>query len=206
MDTAAAAGEPARDARDARALALQRLQASRRRLRAELLPEDDDAHDDAASGHGRPRRRRWSTLWRRLRRRVASNPATAVALHALDGWWSRQPWRATAEAMAEHAEHVLVPWVRRHPALAVSVAGAAGAGLVLGRRRLGPFVRARLNALPSRLLHAAFGLLTQPAVQALLASWVLATATPCRDDEAAAGETGGDGTAPPPPPMDGHPP
>ena len=193
---------PAAAAPDARALALQRLHASRQRLREELLPQDDADDDAGPATGGRPRRRRWATRWRRLRRRLVSNPAAAVALHALESWWSRHPWRTTAQALAQHTENVVVPWVRRHPVLAVSAGGVAGAALVLGRRRLQPWIRARVSALPSRLLHAAAGLLMQPAVQALLASWVLSTTGP-RGTDPTPTEDGG---ASAPPPTDEPPP
>jgi hypothetical protein len=161
--------------------ALARIDASRQRLRGALIPREADPGTTPPAARGRTLRR----LRAALRRGLAQPPLRPLrplldpAWAAMQGWWQHHPWRGTGEALGHALAQALGPVVRRHPVLTVSVAAAAGAGLVAARPwRWQPLAthaqRARREA-----LHASLGWswrqLSQPSVQmalaAALAAW-----------------------------------
>jgi hypothetical protein len=110
----------------AQAAALQRLALSRAGLRSVLIAPPDA--DERAGGAAPNRILR--QLWRQLRRAGRTSPAADLALGALQAWWLTRPWRLPLTELRQELQAHLVPQVRRHPWLAVSVAAGAGAALV----------------------------------------------------------------------------
>jgi hypothetical protein len=102
--------------------ALQRLQASRASIEAELRKldgrDDDDAHAarasaSAASGVSPPL---FDGVWRGLRL-----------------WWRRHPARPVLDIASDAGTQALRPLVRTHPVASLSIAMAAGAAMVVWR-------------------------------------------------------------------------
>lgn len=112
----------------AAAAALQRIEASRASIRAELArrrdPVDDrgDKPGDAAA---------W---WQQF-------PLVRTTVRALRLWWRRHPARPAVDIAAQAGAQVLAPLVRSHPVGAVALAMLAGAAMVAWR----PW-RSRLSA------------------------------------------------------------
>lgn len=190
MTTAPRPPEPLDD----RARALARLQASRAQLREQLLPP---AEPPAVAGRRSPSLR---ALLRRWRIRLSRSPLVDVALAGLQTWWQHHPWRAPGEAVARQLGDTVGPLVRRHPVAAAAVAASLGAALVLGKPWRWPLVAGQIAPLPRRAVRWALHQLANPAVQSVIAAWVLATlgprtaAAPAGEAEApdpAAGATGG---------------
>jgi hypothetical protein len=110
----------------AQAAALRRLALSRAGLRSVMIAQPEP--DEGAAG-GTPNRM-LRQLWRQLRRAGRASPAADLALGALQAWWLTRPWRLPLAELRQELQANLVPLVRRHPWLAVSVAAGAGAALV----------------------------------------------------------------------------
>jgi hypothetical protein len=156
--------------RDIRAEALARLDASRARLAAALLPAEDSA---AARGPGPGRHRRHAALWRWLRQRGRAHglaPAIAAAEHAFQGWWVRHPWRASAEVFGHAFSQELLPMARRHPYLLVGVGASAGAAVVALQPWRWPTLRRRVRTGMQLAIGWAAAQFSKPLVQALLAT------------------------------------
>jgi ferric-dicitrate binding protein FerR (iron transport regulator) len=100
--------------------ALQRLEASRALLQAELRQFQPAQDSPAAAGSSAPA---WSTAM----------PAFDTAWRALRLWWRRHPARPVVDIAADAGEQALVPLVRRHPLASVGLAMAAGAAMVVWR-------------------------------------------------------------------------
>lgn len=161
--------------------ALARIESSRLRLCAALMPQSADDTTAAPAGHGRKRRRlratlrRWFALAPLRPLRPLLNPAWAAA----QGWWQHHPWRGTGEALGHALSHELGPVVRRHPVLSVSVAAAAGAGLVAAQPWRWQPLATQAEIASRRALHStldwSWQQLSQPSVQmalgAALAAW-----------------------------------
>jgi hypothetical protein len=149
--------------------ALQRLEASRLKLRAQLLDlPEGGAEADGGHAHGMPRRLR--VLWRALRRRLRAWPMAGVALAAVQGWWRKHPLRGGGELLAYELNTSLLPAVRRHPERALLIGATAGFGLVLLRPWRWPLVAGQLKPLPGRLGHWLLAQLSQAPLQALLSA------------------------------------
>ena len=117
--------------------ALQRLQASRASIAAELrkLGGDDD---DGPSAH------RASTPGS-----VAASPLFGGVLRGLRLWWRRHPARPFAAMACDAGNLALKPLVRTHPVASLSIAMAAGAAMVVWkpwRSRVSAAVWAGLGA------------------------------------------------------------
>ena len=175
----------ASDKRDAdRAAAIQRLAASRLRLRRQLLPHADADAGGPQKPFSIPRRLR--ALWRTLRRGLHGSPVATVALTALQEWWQGHPWRATGELVAEELHATLTPVVRRHPVAAMVLSGAIGLAIVKGKPWRWPFVHRHLQPLPGRITRWLFDQLGAAPGQALLSALLvmLARQSHARADEA----------------------
>ena len=170
-----------------REAALQRLAASRLRLRHELI---DDTPDNAGASprHGFNVPRRLRALWRSLRRGLRGSPVAAVAMTALQEWWRGHPWRAASELVAQEFNASLTPIVRRHPVAAMLVSGAVGLAIMTTKPWRWPLVHRRLQPLPGRLMRWGFRQLGQAPGQALLSALLVMLAR----------------HAPPPPPEPPH--
>lgn len=102
--------------------ALQRLQASRASIEAELRKLDGRDDDDTASGRASPS--------------PGSSATPAVfngVLRALRLWWRRHPARPVLDIATDAGSHALKPLVRRHPVASLSIAMAVGAAMVVWR-------------------------------------------------------------------------
>lgn len=101
-------------------LALQRLEASRASIHAELmkLQAPDDA-SPAASGR--------SSAW------LSAIPLFDTATRALRLWWRRHPARPVVDIASDAGAQALEPLVRRHPLASLALAMAAGAAMVVWR-------------------------------------------------------------------------
>jgi len=101
-------------------LALQRLEASRAAIRAELVdlqaPADTSAAGDAAA-----------PAW------LTALPLFDTVTRALRLWWRRHPARPVVEVASDAGERALQPLVRKHPLASVALAMAAGAAMVVWR-------------------------------------------------------------------------
>ncbi len=115
--------------------ALQRLQASRASIDAELkklqgYTDDDAAPTSGASSASSPPS--WS---------AAAAPWFGTVSRALRLWWRRHPARPVVDIASDAGALALKPLVRRHPVASLSLAMAAGAAMVCWR----PW-RSRLSA------------------------------------------------------------
>jgi hypothetical protein len=119
------------DPDDRRAASLQRLLASRERLRSALGPQRPrkGSNDTSATGGVLNRVRAW---WQML----SGDSGAAVfstAAKLLEDWWARQPLRNSAEQLGQAVLGEVEPWVRRRPVAAVVLAMCAGAAVAAVR-------------------------------------------------------------------------
>jgi hypothetical protein len=159
---------------DAAQTALQRLAASRDRLRAALLPRTADGGGGGVQGD-RPHAARG--LFKRLRAVLRAAPAHSAGRAAFDllarearRWWTRQPWHASAEVLGQAAIDSIGPLVRRHPAAAVAIAAAAGAALASVRPWRWRAVSTRVEPMGRQFGAWAWQQVQQAPVQVALAS------------------------------------
>lgn len=154
------------------ARALARLQASRQRLRRELLPDvDRPGLGEAGGGPALPRRLR--AMFRHWRYRLRHAPLAGMALTAFQTWWHEHPLRVPGEALGTELRSAVVPMVRRHPVATVLIAGAAGAALVAWRPWRWPVVARQIKPIPRGFGRWVMRQLSQPAVQTMLAAWLM---------------------------------
>lgn len=153
-----------------KALALQRLDASRTALIQRLYPADDEAtpgprDDGSASGlpqmltllTSRMQRDGWlKGGWRALR---------AVSRR----WWKRQPWHTSVDLVAGTLAREAKPLVRRHPWAFMAGAAALGAALVWARPWVSRTVRQQTQGMHRQLGGMLWHQLAQAPVQLALA-------------------------------------
>jgi hypothetical protein len=101
-------------------LALQRLEASRASIDAELMKMQSP--DEPAPRTGGP-----SSGW------PFAMPLFDTATRALRLWWRRHPARPVVDIASDAGAQALEPLVRTHPLAAVALAMAAGAAMVVWR-------------------------------------------------------------------------
>lgn len=148
--------------------ALNRLARSRARLRAAVI-HPVEPHGPAPVGLAG---RRLRAAWRHWRRRLLSLPQGAVLVPMLEAWWARQPVATWARQGLEETRTVVLPWVRRHPGLALGAAAAAGAGVVVGRHWLGRWLKRRTRTWPGRAAAWLWGQAQDPVTLLWLGGWV----------------------------------
>lgn len=159
------------------ATALQRIEASRASIRAELArlrdPVDDhgDKPGDAAA---------W---WLRF-------PLVRTTMRALRLWWRRHPARPAVDIASEAGAQALAPLVRSHPVGAVALAMLAGAAMVAWR----PW-RSRLSA---AVWGSAVATLTSGLARALVSTDTLAALAQGLRSRAPAPQDHAPGSVPPP--------
>jgi hypothetical protein len=115
--------------------AVQRLQASRASIDAELKKLRGSTDDDAAAAPGASAASSppsWS---------AAAAPWLGTVSRALRLWWRRHPARPVVDIASDAGALALKPLVRTHPVASLSLAMAAGAAMVVWR----PW-RSRLSA------------------------------------------------------------
>ena len=175
------------------ALALARLQASRAKLRAAMLPPPQE--QPASSGFGLPRR--WRAMWRAWTRSGPMAVAAGTAVDAVQSWWRRQPWHASTEWAGRALLAETTPLIRRHPVWAMVLGAGLGAAVVAARPWRWTAVSRRVRPLGGHLVSWALSQLSQVPVQmalaALLAQFVGERA---RAQAAAPGATPADATTP----------
>ena len=137
--------------------ALQRLQASRASIDAELRKLHGFT-DDAPPTPGASASPPWS---------AAAAPWLSTVTRALRLWWRRHPARVVVDIAADAGAQAITPLVRMHPLTSVLLAMAAGAAMVVWR----PW-RSRLSAAVWAGLSAQ---LTAGLVRAVLNPGTLAT-------------------------------
>lgn len=161
------------NAHDQHDAALDRLIVSRSRLRQLLLPataERAGAGDvDSASTAGWAAPRRWRAQWRLWTRRGSLSPLFKAAEYGLGSWWLRHPWRETATVIGELGAANVRPVIRRHPLAAIGLGVAAGAALAWSKPWRWRPLRVHAARSTRQAISWAFGQLSQPAVQMLLA-------------------------------------
>lgn len=158
--------------------ALSRLQASRLRLRAALIPPDPDAPASASAQTPGRRPRRLGALWRSWRRSMHGWPLVDLALGTAQTWWHRQPLRPVAELLVDELRATAVPLVRKHPLLTVAAAGVLGVLLVAGRPWRWPLVAKQVQRAPQRVGGWLIRQLSQASVQASLIALLMLWARP----------------------------
>jgi hypothetical protein len=126
-------------------VAVERLEASRQRLRRHLLELNgsrNGANEPAAS-------RRPHVLLDSLR----SIPGIGVVVDTVSNWWSRHPLRVVVSVLMASAASVTQPVTQRHPKWALFAALAAG-GLLMWARpwRFAPLRRAVYAGLLPQLM------------------------------------------------------
>jgi hypothetical protein len=183
MNVPATADTPL-DVDDQRRAPLQRLMASRARLRAELIPARRSGSAAPPSMAGDlPRRAR--ALWRLLLSRGSGGAVFSSVANLLKTWWVHQPWHPTTEVLGHALAVEVSPWVRRHPVAAVVWGAGAGAAVAMARPWRWRIVNAQGRRWGLSAGRWAVHQLTQAPVQiaiaAALASW-LERRAPARSD------------------------
>lgn len=179
------------------ARALARLNASRRRLRRELLPPEPD-HLPREDGGGPPLPRRMRAMFRHWKYKFRHSALGGMALTAFQTWWHDHPLRVPGEALSSELRGAVVPLVRRHPVATVLLASAAGAALVAWKPWRWPVVARHVQPLPRSFGRWAMAQLSSPAVQSILATWLMSSfshknrAEPEPDDEMPGDAAAGD--------------
>lgn len=112
-----------------KALALQRIDASRSQLIVHLYPQPEVRHRvDTDPATAPPPSSDSVSRWMARAQRNGLVEATWRMARALGRrWWTRQPWHASAELVASTLAHEAKPLVRRHPWVSVAAGAAAGA-------------------------------------------------------------------------------
>jgi hypothetical protein len=171
-----AAGQPdtALEPDDHRLQPLQRLMASRARLRATLIPSDRYGASGKRPGAGGSLVRRARAVWRLIVSRSAGGAVFSTAASLLRNWWVRQPWHATTELLSHAVAREVSPWVKRNPVTAVALGACAGAALAAARPWRWQAVSSQRRLMSRSVGRWAVSQLTQAPVQMALAAAVAA--------------------------------
>lgn len=153
-----------------KALALQRLDASRTRLIQQLYPAPPGGPARSTDTAGHPGLERLLTvLLDRVQRDGWARGAWRATRALGRQWWKRQPWHAPAALVVDTLAREVRPLVRRHPWACLATAVALGAGVVLARPWLSRTVRQQAHSLPAQTGNWLRQQLTQAPVQLALA-------------------------------------
>ncbi len=140
-------------------LALQRLEASRASIHAELMKMQSP--DDGSPQSGDP-----SSGW------PFSMPLFDTATRALRLWWRRHPARPVVDIASDAGAQALKPLVRTHPVAAIALAMAAGAAMVVWRPWRSRVTAAVWAGLGAQLTTGLVSSVLHPGtLSALLGSW-----------------------------------
>ena len=140
-------------------LALQRLEASRASIHAELMKMQSP--DETSPQSGAP-----SSGW------PFSMPLFDTATRALRLWWRRHPARPVVDIASDAGAQALKPLVRTHPVAAIALAMAAGAAMVVWRPWRSRVTAAVWAGLGAQLTTGLVSSVLHPGtLSALLGSW-----------------------------------
>lgn len=178
-----------RSAAQRKAMALQRIDASRTQLIICLLPKEPQQPATAAeqaaeaADNGLHSVQRFSTsLMKRIERNGLVNGAWRTARTWSRRWWTRQPWHAPAELVITTLAHETRPIIRRHPWAALAAGAAVGALLMGARPLLSNTLRRSALPVRNHLGGLLWTQLAQAPVQLALAgaltAWITKHATP----------------------------
>jgi hypothetical protein len=116
-----------------KALALQRLEASRSQLILQIYPQPTPKSKTTSETPGSgPSEAVWKGVDGLMSRIQRNGLATAVwrTARALSRrWWNRQPWHSSVELITSTLAHEAQPIVRRHPWASLAAAAVAGAAV-----------------------------------------------------------------------------
>jgi hypothetical protein len=186
--TAAQTASPA----ERKALALQRLDASRTQIILRLLPDEPARSSPKSTGpNAGPDFQGFThTLLKRIERNGLANGAWRMARAWGRRWWTRQPWHTTAELLASTVAHEAKPIIRRHPMAALAAGAAVGAGLMALSPWAGRALRQKARPWSHQFGGMLWRQLAQAPVQIALATAVTAWLTELsRASHARAAET-----------------
>lgn len=162
---------------DRKALALQRIEASRSQLIVHIYPAPVQRQRTGANTTGSPPI--WdgmAGLMARAQRNGFVNAAWRTARALGRRWWTRQPWHASVDLVASTLAHEAKPIMHRHPWATLAVGGAAGALLVVAlpwatrsiKSQAGPW----RNNLGGMLWHQLGQAPVQLAMTAAITAWI----------------------------------
>jgi len=101
--------------------ALDRIEASRARLRLAMTPPPPNPADDRASR---------STSWLD---KLGAVPLVHAVVDSVSAWWSHHPLRPVTQVAGEASNAMVKPIAQRNPLALVAVAAAVGASLAWSR-------------------------------------------------------------------------
>lgn len=101
--------------------AIERIEASRARLRHAMLPPSAVRNAEPATG---------LIAWLE---RIKDQPSIAVVIDALQSWWSRHPMRPLVQMASETANAVAKPIAQHNPIALVVAAGLIGVAFAWSR-------------------------------------------------------------------------
>ena len=140
-------------------LALQRLEASRASIHAELTKMQAPDESEPRSGGA-------STGW------PFAMPLFGTVTRALRLWWRRHPARPVVDIASDAGAQALKPLVRTHPVAAMALAMAAGAAMVVWRPWRSRVTAAVWAGLGAQLTSGLVSSVLHPGtLSALLGSW-----------------------------------
>lgn len=153
-----------------KALALQRLDASRTALIQRLFPANDDAtpgQRDDASGSGLPQM--LALLTGRMQRDGWLKGGWRALRAVSRRWWKQQPWHTSVDLVAGTVAREAKPLVQSHPWAFMAGAAALGAALVWARPWVSRTVRQHTQGMHRHLGGMLWHQLAQAPVQLALA-------------------------------------
>lgn len=158
-----------------KALALQRIDASRTQLILCLLPPEPQKQSATAGATGSPDFLGFATtLMNRIERNGLVNGGWRMLRAWGRRWWTRQPWHAPVELVVTTVAHEAKPIIRRHPWATLAVGAAVGASLVAALPWAGSRIRQQARPWRNHLGSLVWGQLAQASVQMALAGAVTA--------------------------------
>lgn len=140
--------------------ALQRLEASRASIHAELRKLQGLVDDEPSPTTGEANASAWA----------GAAPWFDTARRALRLWWRRHPARQVVDMASDAGALALKPLVRTHPVLSLSLAMAAGAAMVVWRPWRSRLTAAVWTGLGTQLTAGLVKTVLNPGMLALLLS------------------------------------
>lgn len=159
---------------DPRFAALNRLEASRIRLQAALIPK---RRSGAASGGMPSEQSEWRTTarnaWSFVRSRNFAGLFQTVSDFA-GRWWNDQPWQPTASLLSQTVDAEISPWIRKNPVSAMALGVGAGAAIAWIRPWRWGALHGQARSLQRSASFWMLRELTSPAMQMLYATSIAA--------------------------------